>query len=289
MHMRWASLLFAHWPVPAAKLRPLVPPTMTIDEHDGTAWVGLVPFGMAGVRPNGLPSVPWLSGFPEMNVRTYVRPSGVRGTVEDRPGVFFFSLDCHQPIAVTMARTFFHLNYVHASMRMHTDADGTVHYASRRTDRRAASADFVGRYRPTGPYVEAARGSLDDFLTRRACLYVNDRRGRLMRGEIDHPPWELASAEWDVETETAVAAARIDHGGGPPRLAAARPVDVRAWRIRHVTAPCPPAREGVPGESASASPIPVGLATAGASMFEHAGGRSGASPAAPPPPTGVAP
>lgn len=258
MRMHWSSLLFAHWPVPVSTLRPLVPSVMDVDTFDGMAWIGLVPFAMSGVRPNGLPGVPWLSAFPEMNVRTYVRPAGVRGTAEDRPGVYFFSLDCHQPIAVTMARTFFHLNYVHAAMTMQVDDDGTVHYSSRRTDRAAPAATFVGRYRSTGTFATPERGTLDDFLTRRACLYVSDRRGRLMRGEIDHDPWELASAEWDVDEESALSAAGVSVDGDAPRLAAARPLDVRAWRIRPVTAPLSPESQRAPvlaGGQMSVSPM----------------------------------
>ena len=90
---RWQELLFMHWPLREEVLRPLIPPALALDTFDGSAWLGVVPFGMSGVRPRFLPEVPWLSDLPELNVRTYV-------SAEGKPGIWFFSLDAHNPIAV---------------------------------------------------------------------------------------------------------------------------------------------------------------------------------------------
>ena len=62
------------------------------------------------MRPVGLPSVPGLSSFHETNVRTYVHRAGCD------PGVWFFSLDAANRLAVLAARTTFHLPYYHARM-----------------------------------------------------------------------------------------------------------------------------------------------------------------------------
>src|SRR5256885_16970604 len=102
--MTWNDLLFAHWPVPCAQLRPLVPDCFSLDTFDGTAWLGVVPFRMTGIKAVGAPSVPGLSAFLELNVRTYVTAGG-------KPGVYFFSLDAASPVAVRVARRFFHLPY----------------------------------------------------------------------------------------------------------------------------------------------------------------------------------
>src|SRR6266704_6531932 len=102
MAQRWHDLLFAHWPVPAGELQHLIPTPLTIDTFDGQAWLAVVPFRMSGVRLRGTPAVPWLSAFPELNVRTYVKCEG-------RPGVWFFSLDAGNPLAVAIARAWFHL------------------------------------------------------------------------------------------------------------------------------------------------------------------------------------
>ena len=70
MAQRWHELLFAHWPVEAGALRPLVPDGLELDVREGQAWLGVIPFRMTGVRLRGTPATPGLSAFPELNVRT---------------------------------------------------------------------------------------------------------------------------------------------------------------------------------------------------------------------------
>ena len=98
MHQRWAELGFLHWPVPAEALRDLVPRGLTIDTHEGQAYVGVVPFTVTGARPMLMPPLPWVSDFHEVNVRTYVHLEGTD------PGVWFFSLDASNPVVVAAAR-----------------------------------------------------------------------------------------------------------------------------------------------------------------------------------------
>jgi uncharacterized protein len=124
MKQTWHDLLFAHWPLPAAVMRPLVPVRLMLDTFDGQCWVGVVPFHMSGIRARGLPPLPGLSRFPELNVRTYVTHSG-------KPGVYFFSLDAANLPAVWAARTFYHLPYFHADMSSR-EIDGSIQYSSRR-------------------------------------------------------------------------------------------------------------------------------------------------------------
>src|ERR671917_1552964 len=107
LFMSWHDLLFMHWPVPASALQPFVPPALRLDTFDGSAWLSVTPFRMSGTRPRLLPSVAPLSSFPELNVRTYV-------TAEGKPGIWFFSLDAHNPVAVRLARATFSLPYFDA-------------------------------------------------------------------------------------------------------------------------------------------------------------------------------
>src|SRR5215213_3033801 len=135
MTQTWNDLLFAHWPVDAALLRSLVPAPLELDLFEGQAWVAVVPFHMTNVAPRGVPALPWVSAFPELNVRTYVRRNG-------RGGVYFFSLDATNPLAVGVARTLVHLPYFTAAMTVgHTDE-----WVSYRSSRSSAAAEFVGRY-----------------------------------------------------------------------------------------------------------------------------------------------
>lgn len=221
--MRWHDLLFMHWPVPAALLRAQLPAGLELDTFEGEAWIGVVPFRMSGIRHRFSPPLPWLSAFPELNVRTYVTSRG-------RRGVWFFSLDAANPVAVRAARWLFHLPYFDARMTCVRDGEG-VKYSSMRTHRGAPACAFEADYRPTGPPRQAAPGTLDDFLTNRLSLYAADRRGRVYRGDIEHAPWPLQAAEAEVRVNSMTAPVGIRLPPRPPLLHFARILDVWAWRI----------------------------------------------------------
>lgn len=221
LSMRWHRLLFAHWRVPAAALRPHLPLELEPDEFDGSAWLGVVPFRMTGVRPRCLPALPRLSSFCELNVRTYVTRGG-------RPGVWFFSLDAADRIAVRAARAGFHLPYFDARMRLDVGEGGWIHYHSERSHRGAPAASFAARYRPDGEPFRAAPGSLEEFLTARHCLYTVDRRGRVLRGDIFHEPWPLQRAEWRVTTCDMTRLLGLSLPPTPPHLLYAQELTVRA-------------------------------------------------------------
>ena len=222
--MEWHDLLFMHWPVRAESLRPLIPTSLELDTFDGSAWLGVVPFDMRNVRPHLLPSVPWLSNFPELNLRTYVTSRDP----ERKPGVWFFSLDAHNPAAVRLARATFNLPYFDAEMSC--EAKGkSVHYRSKRTHKGAKEADFVGRYEPVVKRVEP--DDLTNFLTERYCLYSANRKGEVRRGEIHHELWSLQPAELDLETPYSAMTTQIGVTlpDEPPLLHFSKRLDVLAW------------------------------------------------------------
>ena len=212
----WHDLLFAHWPLPPAEVRRLVPAGLNVDQHQGTTWVAVVPFRMSGVAPRGLPDLPGLSAFPELNVRLYVERDG-------KPGVWFLSLDAASAPAVWAARRFFHLPYFHA--RMDVAGSDEIAYAS---ERRSPRLGFAARYRPVGPPREAAAGTLEHFLTERYCLYAQAPGGGLRRLEIHHRPWPLQPAAAEITRNELLA----PHGlavSGAPLLHFARRLDVVMW------------------------------------------------------------
>jgi len=226
MTQSWHHLLFAHWPVDPATVRERIPPALPLDLYDGQAWIGIVPFHMTNVAPRGLPNVPLVSAFPELNVRTYV-------TVEGRPGVYFFSLDAASTIAVAAARTLFGLPYFAAEMTVTVDAAG-VQYQSVRKPRTAGVAEFTGRYRPLSPVQPPVAGRLEYFLTERYCLYRVDRSNRIHRLEIHHPPWPLQVAEAAFDRNTMAAAAGIQLPPVAPLLHYAHRQDMVAWAPRRL-------------------------------------------------------
>jgi len=221
MAMQWHDLLFMHWPVRAEALRRYIPPALELETFDGVAWLGIVPFRMAGVRPRAVPALPWISAFAELNVRTYVTAGG-------RPGVWFFSLDAANPLAVRGARYGFHLPYYDARMAS-LRRGAAVEYRSDRTHRGAPEAAFAGGYRPTGPIYRTAPGSIDYWLTERYCLYAANRRGRVWRGEIHHAPWPLQPAEAEIARNSMADQLRLILPKPRPLLHFARRLDVVAW------------------------------------------------------------
>jgi uncharacterized protein YqjF (DUF2071 family) len=218
----WHDLLFAHWPVPANVLRPLVPPQLPLDAFDGQCWVGVVPFHMSNVRLRGVPPLPLLSAFPELNVRTYV-------TLENKPGVYFFSLDAANVPAVWSARALYHLPYFYAHMRAQVRRD-EVDYAS---ERFLTPAEFKAKYRPVRAAELRARQTLEVWLSERYCLYTV-WRNRVYRGEIHHPRWPLQDAEAEFESNTMASAAGIKLPDTRPLLHFSKRQDVLIWPLQRI-------------------------------------------------------
>jgi uncharacterized protein YqjF (DUF2071 family) len=193
----WHDLVFAHWPVSNDILRARVPPVLTLDTLGGQAWVAVTPFRMSGIRAAGLPALPGLSRFPELNLRSYVTYGG-------KPGVYFFSFDAANLPAVWAARALYHLPYFHAAMRCE-ELDGAIHYQSRR---HGTAAELVARYGPAADVQIRDNDSIERWLTERYCLYT-DHRGRVYRGEIHHLPWPLQDAHANFMVNTTAQAAGI--------------------------------------------------------------------------------
>jgi uncharacterized protein YqjF (DUF2071 family) len=227
MTQTWHDLLFAHWRVDAGALRARVPRCFELDTFGGQAWLGVVPFWMDNVAPRFTPSVPGVSRFPELNVRTYVR-------ADDKAGIYFFSLDAGSSLAVAAARLLLRLPYFSASMRVRRRRDGWVYYRSRRPARRGAAPEFVARYRAVGPPRPPSPGTLEHFLAERYCLFALDHGDRPYRLDIHHPPWPLQPAEGVIERNTMAEAACVTLPDEPPLLHFAARQDMVAWAPRRL-------------------------------------------------------
>ncbi len=217
----WEQLLFAHWRVPEEALRAIVPPQLSVDTFDDSGWLGITPFRVTGLRLRGTFPIPYLSTFLELNVRTYVRHG-------EHTGVWFFSLDASNPLAVRAARTAVHLPYYDARMRMDVVADGSVHYRSDRTHRGAPPASFDAAYRPEGDVRPAAPGTLEYFLVERYKLFSATPVG-LVQVTIAHRPWPLQRAVVRIDRNTMGEAAGVALKGEPALVHFGGRVDVRTW------------------------------------------------------------
>ena len=221
----WRKLLFAHWLVPVEMVRSLLPAGLALDTWDGQAWLGVVPFQMERVHFRGLPGIPTATRFAELNVRTYV-------TMDEKPGVFFFSLDAGSLLAVLGARALFALPYYHARFAIAAE-DDSIHYRCERLGSGKQRALFEARYRPTGPVQLAQPGSLEDWLTARYCLYTM-RGSHLMRGEVQHAPWPLQPATAEIVRNTIAEPAGIRLPATPPLLNYSEQLEVVVWPLRAV-------------------------------------------------------
>jgi uncharacterized protein len=256
MTQTWLELLFAHWTVPADQIRSRLPSTLELDLHEGSAYIGVVPFRMSNVRLRGTPAVGGLSEFLELNVRTYVTAGGVCG-------VYFFSLDASNPIAVRIARAWYRLPYFDARMSLDFGPDASrdlgldfgpgdshdlsldkgkrdddsqwIHYTSERVGSQNKHLEFRASYRPTAKIELAKKGSLEAFLTERYCLYVLNKKGVLCRGEIHHKPWPLQVAEARIEANTMGQPYGFDLSSANPLLHYSSRLETIEWPIQPVT------------------------------------------------------
>jgi uncharacterized protein YqjF (DUF2071 family) len=217
MRQIWHDLMFLHWPVGPDVLRSRIPAGLELDLFDGQAWVAITPFWMSGVTLRGVPPIPFLSRFSELNVRTYVTRNG-------KGGVWFFSLDATNPLAVRAARIGYHLPYRDADIQLDRDGEQVRYRLTRSSGDR-----FEADYQPIGTIEEAPPGSLAHWLTERYCLYARAGNRSLYRAEIHHLPWPLQPARVEIHTSNLLARHGISIEGPPAHVRYSRQLEVVIW------------------------------------------------------------
>src|SRR5262245_6953235 len=223
----WRRLLFLHWQVPLDTVQALVPNALTVDTFEGRAYVGVIPFTMRDVRPWWSSSIPGISHFHELNVRTYVHHEG------RDPGVWFFSLDAAKLIAVLAARALWQLPYYWADMQLSLDGD-RVHYQRGRRWPEPTPADFEARYRIDNPTGHAQPGTFEYFLAERYILFSETSAGRLSIGRVHHTPYPLHHAELIEWRESMLKAAGLPEPQGEPHVLYSPGVDVDVFALQPV-------------------------------------------------------
>jgi len=219
MGQSWERLAFLHWPVDPDALAEVLPPGVEPDVFDGSAWIGVTPFEVHSFRLRMTLPIPFISTFPEINVRTYVTRAG-------RAGIWFMSLDTSNRLAVQAARKAYRLPYHRARQTARRSEDWTQ-FASERGE----EAHFAARYRPSGPVRTARPGSFEYFMAERYCLYTVDEQLRVMRGEIHHRPWPLQEADVELSGNSMAEPYGIELSG-EPRAHYSERLDVVFWPLR---------------------------------------------------------
>jgi uncharacterized protein YqjF (DUF2071 family) len=205
MRQSWDDLFFLHWEYAAEAIQSRLPAGLTVDTFEGKAYLGVVGFRMNAVRPLGLPALPWLSTFNELNVRTYVRDAS------GEPGVWFFSLDCDRAPAVIIARAGFGLPYEHAAMSF---GPGLAQSCRRQGEQETARYAWSAM---SSPQIEAP-GSLEFHLAERYSFF-SVRGGRLVRGQVHHSPYELSQADTTAWSDLPLRWDGFDVNGRAPNFA----------------------------------------------------------------------
>lgn len=218
MFQRWENLLFVHWRWDPVKIQNILPQGLTVDTYHGGAWLGVTPLFLRNVRPRFLPAVPFVSEYLEVDVRTYVYDS------LGRPGVYFLSLDCDQPLVVATARRLFNLNYEHAAMRGHVDDAGWTELASQRAGREAYD---LFRYKPASEAEDAEASSLEFFLLERYRIFAADAAGGLWSARLSHAAHRVRKVDVVVGNPAVLRLAGFDPQSRPPdHVCMVDPLDV---------------------------------------------------------------
>lgn len=229
--MRWDNLLFLHWPVDPAVMRPLIPEHLELDLFDGKAWIALVPFRMEATRFRGFPELPGLSSFSECNVRTYVTPRGSDDPT--KAGVWFFSLDAERLIPVLGGNWLWSLNYIHSRFNVQQAESEGERLTDYRLARRSRPNERTHIVWTRGDELPTAQpGCIEHFLTERYWLYTI-RRNRLMGGRIHHNPWPLRSARVEKVDDTLITSAGIEIQGDPLAWHSDS-IEVVGWNLQHI-------------------------------------------------------
>jgi hypothetical protein len=222
MVQQWRDLAYVHWRYPAEEVQALLPAGVDVDVHDGSAWVGLIPFSMRNIGLPRLPAVPYFGSFPEVNVRTYVRCNG-------QPGVWFFSLDVNRFLPALVARTTYLLPYCWGSAHHHRDGDVLSTDVQRRWPSKSSTKISIS----VGNAIE----NPDDtavFLSARWGLYSKGFRGSLRYAPVDHEKWPLYSATLLDLDDSLVTSAGLRAPLGEPHVMFSPGVSVRVGLPRRV-------------------------------------------------------
>ena len=222
MFQSWRYLTFVHWRYEPDKIQHLLPCGLSVDTYDGAAWVGLTPFLLQNLRLPHAPPLPWISQFPEMNVRTYVIGP------DREPGIWFFTLEAARVIAVIGARLSYGLPYRWADMSVTPVGENVVYHSVRRAPFGPAHCEMAVRI---GPQLSPA--SLERFFTARFRLYTV-LMSRLAFAQIAHPPWPLYGAQLLNLDQNVVERSGVPTPEGAPMLIYSPGVDVRIERPHFV-------------------------------------------------------
>lgn len=183
----WRFLTFMHWEVSPEVISKHIPKGIELDFFEGRTYIGLIPFLMKNVHPRLFFPISGISNFPEFNIRTYVK-------VKNKPGVFFLTLDAQSYITCLYAPYAYGLPYNYTKGMIISEDKKYIWNSNRKIE----GYELTGYSKmKSGPMV-SGRGSLEEFLFERYCLYsLHDNK--ICIGYTKHNPWNIYKADVHIE------------------------------------------------------------------------------------------
>ena len=230
MKQEWHNLLFLHWSISPTSIRQHIPNELEIDTYYGAAWIGIIPFQMRKLRPSFAFSIPLISNFTEINLRTYVKDK------YNRKGVWFFSLDTQNPLGNWIAQTFFHLNYRFSETEFLTDSTLNNHCKFTLPKTKFPEQTFSWRHSESTFMPSRNPKSLECFLTERYRLFTyNYNTDTLLTGTLNHEPYQLNRPKLlKYSTDLFTSNGIINPKGYPESILACRETKVNVFSIESV-------------------------------------------------------
>lgn len=190
----WRDLIMITWPVDASVLRPLLAAGTELDLWQGDALASVVAFNFRQIRVRGV-SVPFLTHFPEVNLRFYVRRRMPDGTW--RRGVSFVKEIVPHSLVATTARQVYDEPYVALPMNhvavpeapltdLASDATRSLVYEWKRDGEWERVLALL-----TSPPRAMCGDSLEEFIAGQAWGYTRRLEKPTLEYRVEHPRWRI--------------------------------------------------------------------------------------------------
>ncbi|MBM3195208.1 MAG: DUF393 domain-containing protein [Chlamydiae bacterium] len=181
LSMIWEDLMFINFSVEQSRLQKLLPKGMEVDLFKNNAYITIAPLTMKGFAYRKL-STFFNPSFYECNLRTYVR-------VNDKPGVYFFSLDAASFLEVIGARSLFHLNYRYRKISFALKNEMFCFEISSPTSSKKTTvieAKISKEKQVADPLIQ--------FISDRSSYFVKNKK-HIYEGKVSHADWKFQKVE----------------------------------------------------------------------------------------------
>jgi len=172
-YQEWHNVLMLHWKIPVEYIADLLPEGLEPDIIDGHAWISWLSFNVENLRGRHLPSLPYVSNFEEVNLRTYVTQDG-------RPGIYMLSVEANKLIPIILSRLVTGIPYVKSAIERNYGCLKVFNYNN-------YNAAILIYYSTESLNSKAY---LDYWLTERHSLYISENK-KLYCYNIHHKEWNL--------------------------------------------------------------------------------------------------